>query len=146
MTFLMRSAKSYQNIQMSCFDSECCLERLKSAVIASRVLDYKTCLDTKPVLYQDRFCIFYRSYKTGFVSKRVNSHSRFRDITKPVLVRQVTKPVLYQDRFCIFYRNYKTGFVPKRVNSHSRFRDSAELNLPHQSRLLSAPKPSLCRP
>ena len=23
-----------------------------------RLLSYKTCLDTKPVLYQDRFCIF----------------------------------------------------------------------------------------
>ena len=44
-----------------------------------RLLGYKICLDTKLVLYQDRFCIFYRSYKTGFVPKRVN-----------------TKPVLYQ--------------------------------------------------
>ena len=36
-----------------------------------RLLSYKTCLETKPVLYQDRFCIFYRGYKTGFVPKRV---------------------------------------------------------------------------
>ena len=41
-----------------------------------RVLSYKTCLDTKPVLYQEGFCILYRSYKTGLVPKRVN--------TKPV--------------------------------------------------------------
>ena len=41
-----------------------------------RLLGYKTCLDTKPVLYQVRFCIFHRSYKTRFVPKRVN--------TKPV--------------------------------------------------------------
>ena len=28
-----------------------------------RLFSYKTYLDTKPVLYQDRFRIFYRSYK-----------------------------------------------------------------------------------
>ena len=49
------------------------LRNCLSLGVCGRVLSYKTCLDTKPVLYQDRFCIFYRSYKTGFVSKRVNT-------------------------------------------------------------------------
>ena len=37
------------------------------------LLSYKTSLDTKSVLYQDRFCIFYRGYEIGFVPKRVNT-------------------------------------------------------------------------
>ena len=63
---------------------------------------------TKSVLYQDRFCIFYRRYKTGFIPIRVNSHSRLRDGTKPVLEQAQSRFWCgrLQNRFCI-----KTGFA-----------------------------------
>ena len=51
-------------------------QKYLTLMICQRMLGYKTCLDTKPVLYQDRLSILYRSYKTGFGPKRVD--------TKPV--------------------------------------------------------------
>ena len=58
-----------------------------------RLLSYNTCLDTKPVLYQDRFCIFYWSYKTacsktGFVPSLTLLHqNRLCAYAKPAAPR-----------------------------------------------------------
>ena len=78
------------------------------------VLSYKTCLDTKPVLYQDRFCIFYRSYKTGFVSKRVKGKTCKVSNTKFEASIRATKPKHWQSHITsetvkIFIHNEKDG-------------------------------------
>ena len=114
---------------------------------------------TKPVLYQDRFCTFYRSYRTGFVPKRANIYIYniniyiiynickcirlfieiypFWDKSSFVASIEDAKPVLIQNRFCnLPYPNRlcacsKTGFVPT-------------LNQPLQNRLCACSKNRLC--
>ena len=67
-------------LKMQCYSvtlsAASCVCGISTALIigySPRLLSYQTCLDTKPVLYQVRFCIFHRSYKTGFVPKWVNT-------------------------------------------------------------------------
>ena len=74
-----------------------------------RVSGYKTCLDTKPVFHQDRFCIFYQilrlKLRYGLLNPNPDSHTlplrqskylfkmkgRFSADAKPVWVRQVER-------------------------------------------------------
>ena len=84
------------------------------------VLSYQICLDTKPVLYQDRFCIFYRGYKTGFVPKRVKTC--ILSNTKIEASIRATKPKprqshLTSDTVEIFIQYEKAGLV----STQSRF-------------------------
>ena len=80
----------------------------------THVLGYKTCLDTKPVLYQDRFCIFYRSWicpKTGQYKTCIVSN------TKIEASIRATKPKPWQSHLTsetveIFIQNEKAGLVP----------------------------------
>ena len=81
------------------------------------LLGYKTCLDTKPFLYQDRFCIFYRSYKTGFVPKRVNTKPAQYLILRLKPRYRLLNPnsdshtlPLRQSKY--LFKNEKTGLVP----------------------------------
>ena len=81
-----------------------------------RLLSYKTCLDTKPVLYQDRFWIFYRGFKTGFVPKRVNKKPCIVSNTKIEASIRTIKPKPWQSHLpCetveIYIQNEKAGLV-----------------------------------
>ena len=88
-------------------------DQLQLALVKLQNLDSP---DTKPVLYQDRFCIFYRGYLTGFVPQRVDTKPAKYQILSLLLQNRLCayvkpaapKPALYRPQTC---RN-KTGFVP----------------------------------
>ena len=82
----------------------------------TRVLSYKTCLDTKPVLHQDRFGIFYRGYKTGFVPKTDQYKTCIVSNTKIEASIWATKPKPWQSQLTfetveILIQNEKAGLV-----------------------------------